>query len=286
MAKKPRRKNLKPPGKCIFCGRDNLSKEHFWPQWAAPLLKTPADEAEYREVTASFPGKAIRGIGKLTSRPGHVTTKKMRVVCRKCNSEWMGAIEAAAQPIATPLILGNPATLDRNAQAVLARWITLKVMVGEQNVPGDAVIPQGDRDAFRIAGVIPPYIKIWIATSVVPDWRASYFTEAATLALAEAPMPDSRGKNVQTTAFGMGALFVYTMVSPATGIDISDLAVISGIPRLWPISESIIVWPLPNILRGDGPMRLALWLRGLAQSEHVRWKPWATVESHGPKPGA
>ena len=30
MTKKPKRKNLKPPGKCIFCGGDTLTKEHVW----------------------------------------------------------------------------------------------------------------------------------------------------------------------------------------------------------------------------------------------------------------
>jgi len=272
--KKPRRRNLKPPGKCIFCGRGNLSKEHFWPEWAAPLLKTTSDEAEYREVKASFSGKAVRGKGTLVSRPGHITTKKIRVVCRKCNSEWMGAIETATQSIAIPLILGNATTLDEDAQKVLARWITLKVIVGEQNVPEDAVILQKDRDAFKITGAIPSYIKIWIATCAVQDWRTSYYREAATLALPEKPMPTTQRKNVQTTAFGIGALFVYAMVSPAEGIDLDDYIGVSGIPRLWPVAQPTINWPLPGIMRGDGPMRLALALRGLAQNSKVIWKPW------------
>jgi hypothetical protein len=274
MAKKPRRKNLRSPGKCIFCGGGNLSKEHFWPKWAAPLLRTPSDEGEYREVKASFSGKAVRGTGTLISRPGHVTTKKIRVVCRKCNSEWMGAIETAVQTIAAPLILGNPATLNQDAQTVLARWITLKVMVGEQNVPEDAVVLQEDRDAFKRIGAIPSYIKIWIATCAVPDWRTSYYREAATLTLPENAMPISQRKNVQTTAFGIGALFVYAMVSPAKGIDLNDYIGVDGIPRLWPISQSTIHWPLPNIMRGDGPMRLSLALRGLAHNPNVIWKPW------------
>lgn len=37
MAKRLNRKS-KLPGRCIFCGGGNLSKEHFWPEWASALL--------------------------------------------------------------------------------------------------------------------------------------------------------------------------------------------------------------------------------------------------------
>jgi hypothetical protein len=42
----------KPAGKCIFCEAGNLSKEHFWPEWASALLPNyPINQHVERLVT-------------------------------------------------------------------------------------------------------------------------------------------------------------------------------------------------------------------------------------------
>jgi hypothetical protein len=40
----------KPPGKCNFCGRGNLSKEHFWPEWASALLPRYPDNRHVEQT--------------------------------------------------------------------------------------------------------------------------------------------------------------------------------------------------------------------------------------------
>jgi hypothetical protein len=45
-------------------------------------------------------------------------------------------------------------------------------------------------------------------------------------------------KNVETMAFGFGALFVYAMISdPDGGVDLNNVITVSHLPRLWPSTE-------------------------------------------------
>jgi len=69
---KPRRL----PEKCAFCGLGNLSKEHFWPQWAESLLRSPAQSGSYRELFVVRTEKTKIVSHRHKERPGHVTTKK------------------------------------------------------------------------------------------------------------------------------------------------------------------------------------------------------------------
>src|SRR5947208_778698 len=52
MPNRPRRANLKPPGKCIFCGGRGLTKEHMWADWLRPYI--PREMQEHRSASSIF----------------------------------------------------------------------------------------------------------------------------------------------------------------------------------------------------------------------------------------
>src|ERR1035437_6614904 len=92
----------KPPGKCIFCGRRNLSKEHFWPEWASALLPRYPDNRHVEHLfTVTEKTKLVRP-PEVRSRQGHSWTKRLRAVCSECNNGWMSVLENVAKPILTP----------------------------------------------------------------------------------------------------------------------------------------------------------------------------------------
>jgi hypothetical protein len=156
MAKTSRRKNLKSAGKCIFCGGGNLSKEHFWPEWASALLPNYPDNQHVEQLFTFTEVTKLTRAPEVRSKQGHAWTKKIRAVCVSCNTGWMSTLETAVKPILTPLIATQPHTLSLNSMDILAKWISLKIMVGEHNHPKDAVTPLEDRLKFKSSLEIPP----------------------------------------------------------------------------------------------------------------------------------
>lgn len=268
-----KRKNIKLPRKCIFCGGGDLSKEHIWPQWAASLLRTHFQSGPHREefMVRTQKTKLIRHTRK--ERQGHVTTKTIRVVCMKCNNEWMSIIESSAQKVATPMILGQPIAITPAMQVVLAKWLALKVMIGEQNQRIEVVVPQIDRNAFRERGIIPSYIRLWIARCVSNKWRNAYLRHSGLLGRTTVIPENSGGKNVQTTALGIGELFVFATASVAKGIDMNDVFVMSNhfLP-LWPLPGHDILWPPNRILDDRGADSAAMAFDTLMRDPRVIWK--------------
>src|SRR5579864_3378317 len=123
--------NRKAQSLCVFCGRDGLSKEHVWPIWTRELIRRNADPVHVR---AAFlvDTNASPVLEESRSRQGAVNTLQVRVVCRKhCNGGWMSRLEAAAKPILTPLIIGQPTYLGQAEQAQVAAWITKTAMMLE-----------------------------------------------------------------------------------------------------------------------------------------------------------
>lgn len=267
-------RNPRSPGRCVFCGRSNLSKEHIWPRWSHALLPW-GPNAQHREVRVTRTEK-VKVVGEpwVLDRQGAVTTKKIRVVCRACNSGWMSEIEATVRSILTPLILGSPAALDQEAQRKLAEWITLKVMVGEQNIPEEAVIPQVDRDAFRASRAIPNCLMIWIAKCDAPHWRSAYLRNAAAFSLPHKMSAYKGGRNTQTTTFGIGNLLVFAVACTSEGLDMAEIIKPGvGIPRLWPAATSVLRWPPIWTVHLAGANTLANALDTISNSPGVLWKP-------------
>ena len=157
-----------------MCGGGNLSKEHFWPDGLRHCCRSyPVNQHVEHSFTVS--NKTRANPPHVRNKPGHAWTKKIRVVCETCNNGWMSALETTAKPLLTPLITGTPCVISEADGLTIARWIVLKVLVGEHNIRGDAVATQAQRDAFlRDAGDTGefPYLgralwRRWMADSLL-----------------------------------------------------------------------------------------------------------------------
>jgi hypothetical protein len=133
MAKRPARLNIKPPGKCIFCGGGDLRKEHIWSQWIHQLLGTSGATTRIEFKWVISPSEHRPKLVTRKERQGQVATKKLRVVCTACNNEWMSGIENTSESILTPLIIGKECKLDIISQKMIAIWVALKILTIEHN---------------------------------------------------------------------------------------------------------------------------------------------------------
>ena len=61
----------KPPGKCIFCGASNLSKEHFWSEWASPLLPNYPINQHVEQLFTFTQVTRLKEAPKTRTKPGH-----------------------------------------------------------------------------------------------------------------------------------------------------------------------------------------------------------------------
>jgi|ERR1022692_4715340 hypothetical protein len=80
-------------------------------------------------------------------------------------------------------------------------------------------------------------------------------------------------KNIETIAFGIGALFVYVIVSDPDGqVNLNDLITVHHLPRLWPTLGTPILWGA-IVLRGTAPGFIATTLDRLLARPRTLWMP-------------
>jgi hypothetical protein len=272
MGEKSHRNSLKPPEKCIFCGGGNLSKEHFWPEWASVLLPRYPDNRRIEQVFTTENARLVKP-PEVRARQGHSWTKTIRAVCRRCNNGWMSVLEKAAKPILTPLITSRSHALTEDSMRVLAQWIALKVMVGERNHPKDAVTPLGDRTRFRATLALPSHLRIWVAQCGTQGWDTGYLRHAATMATSPVVMPHHRFKNIHSVAFGIGDLFVFVIHTTVAGVeDALTFNQPEGVIPVFPVVGPAN-WPPPKRLCGSEASAVADTLNRLFRCPRVRWVP-------------
>ena len=231
----------------------------------------PEDEAvEWYKVHNS---KADR-LGQLSvrNRQGSTAKKTVRVVCGMCNPGWMNDLEREVRPVLEPLLLGVPVSLLPTGRDVVARWITLKLMVGEHAQLGNAVVTQPDRSAFMRERRIPDAVKIWIGQIDSAKWKHGWQRHAATMTWPGEAPPKPFRKNIQTTVFGVGKLFVFAIVSYLADYKGGVAEAFAHVmPRLWPLSED--PWPPQRMVTEQEADRFAAHFDDVLRMPNVRWHP-------------
>ena len=222
---------------CVFCGGSDLSKEHFWPEWASDLLPESGAHKIMRAV-GDGPMQTHR------DRQGGAKTIKLRVVCRSCNHGWMRDLEDAARPILTPLIVGNPIVLGVEDQKVLAEWIALKVILLEQSNKPEVVITQAERTAFCENRTIPANMRIRLAICGEGSWRSATVRTSTWVSPLSKFTSVKPGMNVQVSTVGVGDLLIHSSICNSPGFDIDEVVPVNErIYRLWPLSGDELNWP-------------------------------------------
>lgn len=262
----------KPPGKCIFCGAGNLSREHFWPRWASPLIKCQIDQ-HVEQIFTFYAVNMKRKDQKTRTRTGGTWTKKFRVVCATCNNGWMNNLETVARPFLTPLISTvSHVVVDASSALAIARWAALKVMVSEHNQRSEAVTSEYELKTFRSTLQLPDNFRIWIARCGVGGWQAAYWRHAATVSASISARPHSKLKNIQSITFGIGDLLFHVLHMTAQDINLG-LPKDGAIFQIFPFVEDI-AWPPSRIFTANEANVLRDSLHSLINSSRVLSLPF------------
>lgn len=262
----------KPPGKCIFCEAGNLTKEHFWPSWASPLINCPTDR--YVEQSFTLPPVTMsKKNSRIRIKIGHAWTKKFRVVCARCNNGWMNQLETAARPFLTQLISTASHIMSSDAAAAVARWVALKIMVSEQQRRDNLVTSPSDLKKFRSTLKLPDNFRIWVARCGVDGWQAAYWRHTATVTTIGFRPVDER-KNIQSVTFGIGDLLIHALHTTSPGMDLDLFTSESGVViQLFPFIDDI-AWPPGRSITAAEANFLRDTLQQLLSSSRVLWLPF------------
>lgn len=262
----------RPHKRCIFCGGPNVSKEHFFSAWMAPLL--PRSPAYEEFVILRRPDREPE-FPRLSKRPADIATKKIRAVCAVCNNGWMERIESAARPFLTPMIEGFSVALDPFAQLKVAKWIALKMIVSEYAFPGSSATPERYRKAFMDSGQIPPQFRIYAGQLASP--QLGFYRNGFTVSAPGEPPPALDGvvKNMQQGSLAVGRLFIQMNACWDPQLEVEDRVFIEGFHdkmRLWPLMVPEMAWPIFPILAKSALGLIVGEMDRVMGSDHVRWE--------------
>jgi hypothetical protein len=188
----------------------------------------------------------------------------------------MSTLETAVRPILTPLIATKPHTLTISSMDILAKWITLKTMVGEHNHPEDAVTPVENREKFQSTLEIPPNFKIWIAKCGAEGWQTRYIRHSATVNLTPIFQPNHQLKNTQSVTFSIGDLIVHVLHTTVNDLGLNlniEQSWVGVVIPLFPIIGSINWPPIRSLSVTEAQFidgTLPRWLSG----HKAHWRPF------------
>lgn len=232
----------KPPGICIFCGRTGLSKEHVWANWMRDHLPEFLKTATATNLRMQI-GPDWRSLEQIyeTSKvsTGAPRSRKLRVVCRKCNSGWMSELQVAARPYLEALIEGRWQRLSIQAQAAVARWACMFTIVYERTDPRTAAIDVLQRELFFKTGEMPPSWSVWIGLAGPAASDANFAAHRGWV--SGQTDPKTAVMTSQITVATAGRLCFVTCSStedwrddPIFNAQMSSLAAAGELVRIWP----------------------------------------------------
>jgi hypothetical protein len=228
---------------CLFCDRSADSQEHLLADWLSDVLPSQEHAVVSRQVGREGP------VREWTRRPFRETSG---VVCTDCNSGWMSDLEALSAGVLTPMLLGRPTHLDRDAQRIASAWATKTCLVFGNSASKESadLWPVDGGKALRKKGAPAATTRVWIGSHYrgVADPVNSVFVQRP-LALASAdPQIDTAGYSglVNFLAVGMLAFTVISSVPAPAQVDPGGPLAEALIP-IWPARAQSVDWP-PSLM--------------------------------------
>jgi hypothetical protein len=220
-------------------------------------VKRPFNKHTAAEVSVPRPGEP--GAAQTRIRAGHPLDANAPIVCAKCNSSWLSAIQEGAKPLLIPLFEGKPCFLDADAQLVVAAWIAMACMTAEHsNDLKNIGIRQPERDWFMNCRTPPSGWRIWVGRCNPPSqmqWVHAAFRILDTDILPATISDEDRIPNAQTTAFSIGQFYFFAMSAAPEIVSGWDWRTArrarSRLQQIWPPKSIRIFWPPPLMSEED-----------------------------------
>src|SRR5437588_2354842 len=204
----------RPQRFCIFCGKPGLTREHLWADWVKKYI--PKDMKNYSSLFAVV--HPTHSEPRRKEQSGDIRSRRLRVVCKSCNTGWMSRLQEKAKPYLLPLILGEVSAFDANTQSLLSSWIAMFVMVAEHLNPHTVTTLQEQRThLFETGKALSANWKIWIGDYERGNWvgQLAHFTVPVSSSDHVPEIMDNGlpRPNTQTMTFVVGRLYVHVASS-------------------------------------------------------------------------
>ena len=226
---------------CIFCGKTPVTKEDLFSKWILRLLAREFDTVKCRKGSSS---RSSADAYWESDQPNRTVVK---CVCRPCNNGWMSELERAAKPTLASLILGEGVALDTEMQETIAKWATLKAMIGAYSW-GTHPIP-ADWLAHFYREHRPP--NGWHVTTTRYIGKNLQILDSHRVTLHFASSDQSIPTSTENKAILTTLIVGYFAVNIWAIRERTPLNVRSFIVKLWPTSPLALLWP-PDVQITDG----------------------------------
>ncbi len=185
-------------------------------------------------------------------------------VCRKCNNEWMSALQTDVRPILEPMLDDTNTPLSHDDQRILAAWAMMTALT-LQEAGEEAVIPEEHAHALYPAthngrGRYPS-----LQVTVAVGRYTGSLTGLGLFILRprpEAGFPQPPPRSVRSTEFrinfrywvvlriGPVIFMLFGHLLPDLWCKEVDLNPTEGRVRIWPLSQPT-TWPRPIVIDDD-----------------------------------
>jgi hypothetical protein len=222
---------------CVFCGHDEVTNEHVFPQWLRDVLGP--GPAEHARMLWDLEGNAMEQL----AYPGKAFNLEVGRVCQQtCNGGWMSDLERAVRPILEPMLIGRAKPLGRDSQATLAAWAYKTALMLNFAVPEivRAADPAEYQHLFRYRR--PPRAAKIAVAAYSGVATASYRGHA--LHVGSKVVGDGAPYNGYTMTFSVGqaAFHVVHTTLPNQEVTYSGRDIAQMIRWIWPIQRELFVW--------------------------------------------
>lgn len=238
-----------PRKRCIFCRGTTLTYEHIVPDWTREIIpRTPDHKHDLIRVKMNL---ARERTETSDLRQGHPLSKKVRVVCKNCNSGWLSKFEDELKPKIRPLILGEEAILTPWDQRRVATWAAKTTMTMEFAQPEATAITFEEREYLRLHREPKKTFNIWIGRYEGTRHTIAYRHHSAFI--GSPPPPETVVmRNTQATIIGVNSLFLHVASSSAPGIKLNLESKPTKLRQIWPPPSGDLDWlALPALSDDD-----------------------------------
>lgn len=264
----------KPRRLCIFDKKTPISGEHLFSEWISAIVPRTSDR-HTQALTPSKSNGTSLSLGETTfvRREGDISSKRLHVVCRGCNSGWMSnLIEKPTIPILSPLIRGEASVITPASQMTIATWATLKSIIYEQDDKQSAAIPPAQIARFFETKSALPGFKIWIGYYDGTQWSTgTKCTHVGDRVLLSTPTPFGLHHQVlsrQTSTFVIGKLYIHVFSSTIENVFYGFQGRLGSVLHaVQPVADSDITWPPPIFLTDEDAGQIALALAAGARKQ-------------------
>ncbi len=131
-----------------------------------------------RRTDGAFSGTFVApGQMRIDAEPPQSTA---RIVCTRCNNEWLSVIDSDAAKVLKPLIRGDAeVTLDKSAQSAVAAWVFKCALTFDAAQNGESGSLQSLRAQFRSSRKAPPGCVIYAGPAIPVPWTVPGIPEVA-----------------------------------------------------------------------------------------------------------